>query len=173
MRYSLAVVLIVALAFGAAGCQSVSERIGEEIGEEIVGGVVGGNVEVDGDSVTIETDEGAVTVGGDEGKIPEEFPADFPIVESKVVSASSISSEDDVNYYITLSSTDAVSSVYDWYKDEFASEGWEITSDLMISEGGSDSAMLGVEKGRMKGTLSVTAETAGSEIGIILLVEGP
>lgn len=168
MRRVLIGALVIVLALGLAGCES----IGEEVGEEIAGGVVGADVEVDGDTVTIETEDGAVTVEGDTGRIPEDFPADFPIYDdAEVDSTSNITSDGDITYYLGLTSSDGVGEIYDWYKAEFADEGWELKSDVKLSGADGDSAMIGVEKGRMEGTLTLTAADGGTEIGIILLVE--
>ena len=174
MKRAIIGVLIVVLALWLVGCQSVSEKIGEEIGEEIAGGVVGGDVEVDGDSVTVETDDGAVTVeNGEAGELPDGFPDDFPIYDGATVdSASSIAADGDTTFYVNLVSKDAVGDVYDWYKEEFGSSGWEIKSDVMMSGDGQDSAMLSVEKGSMTGTLSVVVGSGGADIGIILVIEG-
>lgn len=170
MKRLAVVVLVLVLALGLMGCKSISERIGEEI----AGGVIGGDVKVDGENVTIQTDEGAVTIEGDTGEIPADFPADFPdYPDATVDSASKVVSEDDANFYVNLISDDAVKDVYDWYKAEFLSEGWEIKSDALITSGGEDSGMLSVEKERMKGTVSLAPAGGHSEIGIILLVEGP
>lgn len=173
MKRVLVCVLVIVFALGLVGCRSISDRIGEEVGEELVGGAVGGDVEVDGDTVTIETEDGAVTIEGDTGKIPDGFPSDFPMYKgAQVDSTSSITSENDVTHYINLVSDADVKAVYDWYKAEFEAEGWEIQGDVMMSGSDGDTGMLTVEKNRSQGTVTMGAGDGGTEIGIILLVEG-
>lgn len=168
----LMVVLVVALAFSVAGCKKISEKIGEKVGEEIAGRAVGGDVDVDGDSVTIQTDDGEVSIQGDTGEIPEDFPSDFPIYDGvKVDSSSKMAGETDATFYINLLSDDAVNDIYEWYKTELADEGWKITSDFKNSGSDGDSAMIAVEKDTTTGTITMSTADKGSEIGIILGVK--
>jgi len=176
MKRTLAGVLalVLLLALGLSGCKSVSERIGEEVAEQVAGGAIGGDVEVTDDSVTIETDSGSTTIQSGSDKLPDGFPADFPVPDDATVgSSSSVKAEDDVNFYVGLTSGKSVSDLYDWYKAEFGSAGWEIKSDVRLSEGGSDTAMLAVEKGRAKGNVNLAPASGTTEIGIVLVVEGP
>jgi len=170
MKKLLVGIVVIALALGLGGCESISEKIGEEVGEEIAGGIVGGDVEVDGEDVTIETEDGAVTVGGDTGEMPEDFPDDFPIDDdAEVETSSSIAANGKVTYYIALVSSVEVNDLYDWYKSEFLSEGWDITNDFKMSIDGGDTAMLAVKKDEMEGTLSLDpADGGGSDVGVTL-----
>lgn len=170
MKRVLVVMLIVALAgIGLSGCAAVGERVGEEI----AGGIVGGDVQVDGDSVTVETEGGAVTMEGDTGEIPEGFPEDFPLPdEYDIDSATSMTSDSEANFYVNLLVAQSVKDIYEWYKAELADGGWEITSDVLMS-GDGDSGMLGVKKGGTEGTVSLYSEQGSdqTEVGIILVVK--
>ena len=172
MKRVLIGVLVAVLALGLVGCKSISEKIGEEVGEEIAGGVIGGDVEVDGDSVTIETDEGAVTMDSSEGEMPEDFPDEFPMYDGiEVDSTSSFASESDITFYVNLFTSDDTKDVYEWYKSEFTSEGWAIEGDVFMSDDSGDTGMLTVKKDAMSGTLTVGAGSENTEVGIILLIE--
>lgn len=174
MRKLLFVVLVVALALGLVGCQSVSEKIGEEVGEEIAGGIVGGDIEVDGDEVTIKTEEGEATIGSTEGELPEDFPKDFPEYKGiEVESASSIAAGEEVTYYVNLYSDDAVKDIYEWYKSEFTGDGWTIDGDYMFSDASTgDSGMLTVNKGEtMTATVSFGESDGRTAVGVILMVK--
>lgn len=167
------VALVLLLVAGLTGCKSLSEKIGEEAAEEIAGGAIGGDVEVSGDSVTIETDEGQTTIEGGSESLPDGFPADFPIPDDAVVgTSSSVTSEDDVNYYVNLTIDGTVDDAYAWYKAELLDAGWEIKGDVRVSEGSSDSALLSVEKGRTEATVNLLGGGGGLDIGIVLVVEG-
>jgi len=171
MKRVFVCIVVLALALGLVGCKSIGDKIGEEVGEEIVGGALGGDVEVDGDSVTLETDDGAITVEGDTGNIPEDFPAEFPLYDGlEVDSSSSISGDTDTSFYMNLLSADETADIYDWYKSEFEDGGWDITGDVNVSDDSGDTAMLTVEKGKMQGTLTISPEGDGTAVGIILVV---
>ncbi|MRS11891.1 MAG: hypothetical protein EG823_02315 [Actinobacteria bacterium] len=173
MKRALAVVVVLGLLFGLVGCKSIEEKIGEKVGEEIAGGIVGGDVDVDDDSVTIETDDGTVTMQGDATEIPEDFPGEFPLPdEFEVDSATSMKTDVDSSFYVNLFSPESVKDIYEWYKAEFTDGGWEITSDVLMS-GDGDSGMLAVKKDTMEGTVSLYTEEGSeqTEIGIILIVK--
>lgn len=174
MKKALFGALIVALALGLVGCQSISEKVGEEVGEEIAGGVLGGEVEVDGDEVTIQTEDGEATIGSTEGELPEDFPKDFPqYKDSEVDSASSIAGGSEVSYYVNLYSDDAVKDVYEWYKSEFTGDGWTIEGDYMFSDASSgDSGMLTVKQDEnTSATVSFGESDGKTQIGIILMTK--
>ncbi len=162
-------VLACVLVLGMLGCQSVSEKIGEEVGEEIAGGVLGGDVEVDGDSVTVETEDGSVTMSGSEGELPDGFPSDFPIYDGvDIDSVSTIEGDSGTDYYINLYSDDSPKDVYDWYKSELSSAGWNIDSDLYMAESGDDSAIFSVTKGTSQASIAIGVE--GDSTSLVLIV---
>ncbi len=172
MKKLLVTILIVALALGLVGCKSISEKIGEEVGEEIAGGALGGDVEVDGDSVTIETDDGAATITGDTGEIPEGFPDDFPLYSGyKVESSSSIESNGEKQYYVNLISEDGVSEIYDWYKSELTGDGWNLTTDLLMTSDGEETGMLVGEKDDGVVTVTLAPSDGKTSIGLIVVVK--
>lgn len=165
-------VLALVLAFGLAGCKSVSDKIGEEIGEEIAGGVIGADVEVDGESVTLETEDGSVTMSGTEDTMPADFPSDFPVYKgADVDSTSTIAGDESTDFYVNLYVGDSVKDVYDWYKSELADAGWTIDSDLFMAESGDDSAILTVSKGGTQANIGIGAEDGRSSLTLIVMVK--
>lgn len=171
MKKVLVGIIVVALALGLVGCKSIEDKIGEEIGEELIGGAVGGDVEVDDDSVTIETEEGDVTISDDTGKIPDGFPDDFPLYDGYALDgASSIAGGGTTTYYVNMTSEDEVKDIYDWYKAEFADAGWEISGDVIYSDSSSSSGMLTAKKDKMEATVSMTSEAEGTTFGVILVI---
>ncbi|MBN2846965.1 MAG: hypothetical protein JXP72_00745 [Coriobacteriia bacterium] len=173
MKRLLIGALVIVLALGLAGCKSVSDKIGEEIGEEIVGGAIGGDVEVDGDRVTIETDDGEATIAGGEGVLVDEFPRDFPLYDGAAVVTSTYFGAADGRdqVYVMLSTSDPVTDVYEWYKSELSSGGWELTNDVKMSTGDSELAQLAAESGTREAAVMVSEGSEGTEIVINVYTE--
>jgi len=173
MKRVLVGIVVIALALGLVGCQSIEDKIGEEIGEGIVGAATGSDVEVDDESVTIETEDGEVTIANDTGELPDGFPSDFPMYDDYALDgASSVSGGGSTTYYINMTSEDEVTEIYDWYKAEFSGDGWTITGDMLYTDSGSSSGMVTAEKGDMEATVSMTSETEGTTFGVILVIGG-
>ena len=172
MKRVLVGIVVIALALGLVGCKSIEDKIGEEIGEELVGAATGSDVEVDGDSVTIETEEGDVTIANDTGELPDGFPDDFPLYDDYALDgASSVSGGGTTTYYVNMTSDDEVEDIYDWYKAEFGDGGWELSGDVIYSDSSSSSGMLTAKQGKMEATVSMTSETdGGTTFGVILVV---
>lgn len=171
MKKILVGIVVIALALALVGCGAIEDKIGEEIGEEIVGVATNSDVEVSGDSVTIETEEGDVTIANDTGELPDGFPDDFPLYDDYTLDgASSISGGGTTTYYVNMLSEDEVKDIYEWYKAEFAGDGWEISGDVIYSDSSSSSGMLTAKKGKMEATVSMTSDTEGTTFGVILVV---
>lgn len=175
MKKLVAGVLIIGLVFVLGGCKSVEDKVAEEVTGGIIGSATGGDVEVDDDSVTFETDEGDVTVAGGEGTLPDAFPDDFPVYDdADVASSTSFEGEGQVQYHVTLATSDSVDDVYEWYKDELDSQGWTIDEDMKMSTDDGETAALSVTKGDMGASVTVSEGGEGDrvEIYILLLIEG-
>lgn len=158
--------LAVVLALGAVGCKSVEEKVGEEIAEEIIGQSTGTNIEVEGDSVTVETEDGDVTMSSTTDEMPDGFPSDFPIYDgAEIDGTSTIDGETSTDHYVNLLSADVPLAVYEWYKAELVSAGWEIESDMKVDD---ETMLFSGKQGAMTYTLAIGAEDTGSSIAIIV-----
>ncbi len=161
-------VLVIALVLAVAACGGAEDKAAEEIGEAI-----GGNVEIDDDTVTITTDEGEATISGGEGALAEGFPEEFPIYDGATVKASAaVESGGKTQYSATLSTSDSVTDVYDWYKSELSSDGWAIENDMHISTGEGESAVLAAKKSGMEAAATIAQDDGATAIVIALMVEG-
>lgn len=171
MKKVLVGIMVIALALGIAGCGAIEDKIGEEIGEGIVGAATDSDVEVNDDSVTIETEDGEVTISDDTGSIPDGFPDDFPLYDGfELDGASSIAGGGTTTYYVNMTSGDTVEDVYNWYKTEFTDGGWNISGDAIYTDSNGSSGMLTAAKDKMEATVTVTTEDGGTYFGVILVV---
>jgi hypothetical protein len=174
MKRWLVLALALLLVLGVTGCKKAEDEIAEKVAEDILSdGDAKVDIEDGGDSITIETGDGETTILGGGDKLPDGFPRDFPIDDdAKVGTSSTIAANGKVTYYITLVSRGEVNDLYDWYKSEFQSEGWEITSDFKMTLDDGDTAMLAVKKGDREGTLSLDpADGGGSDVGVTLTTD--
>lgn len=165
------VMLALAFALGLSGCGAVADKAGEEIGEEIAGGILGADVEVEGDSVTVETEDGSVTMSSTEGALPDGFPDDFPVYDGAEIDATStMAGDDSTDFYVNMYSDDAAKDVYEWYKSELVSEGWTIDSDLFMATDGEDSGLLSASKGSDQVSIAVSTEDDRTAFTLVVIV---
>jgi hypothetical protein len=163
---------IVALVFAVAGCSAVEDKIAEEVSEEIAGGLVGGDVEIDDDSVTMDTGDGEVTIEGGGDDLPSDFPSDFPMYgDADLDSTSKVADPNGTVFYVNLVSGDDAIDVYEWYKGEFEDEGWTIVGDMSMTDDSGTTAIVSANKDDMEGSVTVGTTDSGSEIGVILNVK--
>ncbi len=152
-----AMILLVAAALTLAACGNAAEKAAEEV----VGAQAGGEVDIQNDSVSIETDEGeaSVEVSGDDETIVvtgtdesgdevtiemggTELPADFPMpvfTPSEVTHVSTWTDADQASYSVTLEidPADAADAIA-FYKAWFDGEGMTVTSSDTTVIGESD-----------------------------------
>jgi len=169
MKRAWILVLAIVLVLGVAGCKSAEEKTAEELTERLLSDK-DVDVDIDGDEVTIETEDGDISIESDEGKLPDGFPRDFPVYDDlKIGSTSRMGNEETVSYYVEAESRDDFDEVYEWYKAELEDEGWEITTDLLTTDGNSDTVLL-VKKGDDSASVTITEVDSGVDVGIIVNV---
>jgi hypothetical protein len=108
-----AAVLTAALALlgTATGCGGTTDQLAEEAAERAAE-AAGEDVEldVDGDSVTVESEEGSVTsTAGDE--LPADFPEDVPLVDGTVAFSQTLEVPDGTSWTVLLETTGSVPDI--------------------------------------------------------------
>ncbi|UFU03201.1 hypothetical protein LQF12_00890 [Ruania suaedae] len=87
--------MVAAIALASVTGCSVESLVEEGFERAVEQGNDGENVDIDLDSenggFVVESDEGSFSVGGD---LPADFPADIPLIEGEILSASSMQSAD-------------------------------------------------------------------------------
>lgn len=171
MKRAWILLLAIVLVLGLAGCKSAEEKVAEKITESLLSDSDAKvDIEDGGDSITIETDEGETTISGGGDELPDDFPRDFPIDDDyENTGSSSVTGPDATAFYVNLETDDDFDKVYEWYKGELEDEGWEITTDMLISDE-EDSALVSATKDDMDVTMSINETSDGCEIGIMLNV---
>jgi len=142
--------------FGSCGKKAAEKTIESSI-EKSTGGQV--DVDVDKDSVKIETNEGTFE-SGENVSLPSGFPSDVYVVDGTVTSATS-SAED--AYTVTIETSKSVNAVKELYESKLASDGWDISMTMTFE----DSATLGGEKDDRTVTVSIGEDSDGKTFVIL------
>ena len=146
MSYRIIVVtlLVALLALGATGCQRAVDRAVERTIEESTGI----RIDEDEDRVTITGGDGEeYTMEGDGSSLPDDWPADVPVYpDMRIESSTTMRMGDDVQFVVSATTSDDVSDVYEWYRDELPDAGWEITGDFSIEQNGERTANISSSK---------------------------
>jgi hypothetical protein len=147
----LAVILVGAYLLGRV----VTRKAGDFLAGRVLSGVTGGNVKVDesGGKVTFENSEGKVSFeGGD--KLPEGFPADFPLYPgAKIVSSFTANTDGKDGMSVAWETGDSVEAVSSFYKSNLVANGWKVSATF---EQG-DSTTTSFEKEGWGGFMGITS----------------
>ena len=157
--------LIVLVALALVGCGNVADKVAEKAAENQIENAIGGNANVDinDDTVKIQTDEGSMSFGG--GEIPADFPVPFPDggeVVSVITNDTPNGPSGSVSVDYPADSYDMVKAFYD---DYFAGQDItrnEITGDgalLMYTGQGSSTLFVGVTPSSDSVSVTVSVDT--------------
>jgi hypothetical protein len=102
------------------------------------------------------------------GKVPDTFPKDFPLYPgAKVTSAmSGAQSGQNNGFWMTMTTADSLDKVDAFYKAQFATSGWTISTTYTTGGTTSDT----VEKGQWTGTLALSADSSTKETQIVIIL---
>ena len=168
---TLIFVLLMVL-FSISGCRSVGEKAAEKIAEKAIENAAeseGEDVDVDlsEEKMTIKTDEGEVNIGKGV-ELPDGFPSTVPVHPDLEIVTSM--NEGEESFMISaLYSKGSGDEIFDWYKNELSSSGWEITDNLTIDSDEGKTSSLGASNGEYD--LSVSVMDAGEEVSVMIGVD--
>ena len=102
------------------------------------------------------------------GKVPDTFPKDFPLYPGAKVASAMSGNESGSNngFWLTMTTTDSLDKVEAFYKTQFATGGWTVSSTF--TTGGTTSET--VEKGQWSGSLAVSEDSSTKETQIIIIL---
>lgn len=169
MRSRIVVIgLVVVLAAGVlltTGCQQL-------VGNAIKGAVekqTGVKVDQSNGQVTVQGSNGeSVTVGGAEGKLPEGFPADFPVwAGAKVKTGGKVANPTGTIYSVVWTSTDPLTKVSSEYTDAIKAAGFTVKNEVENTTGQNQAKVLQLEKGTDNVLVTMTDKNGETEITVI------
>lgn len=159
-------VSLLLIACGKSKQQNVMEEIMEDQIEDETGGDADVDMKDDG-SMHIESDEGTFDTGTD---VPENWPEDVTVYADATVqySASVNPTTGDAGMVLVMTTTDSVSAVSEFYKDELASAGWNLEGTMQgggmtIMGGSKDNRQVSVMVSEADGMTSITLATGDKE----------
>ncbi len=162
---SRAVRIVVIAAFllavvAAAGCRQAAQKAVEE--------ATGVKVEDGGTSVVVETEEGKATIESGK-KLPEGFPASFPVYEGEIESAGSFSQGESQVYNVIVTTDDDIDQVKAFYLKELPSKGWKIGMTADVGTGSDRGVTIAAETDAFSATVGARAASrGGTEISIMV-----
>lgn len=118
--------LILASTLFLAGC---GEKAAEKIIEDSTNGAA--EVDIDGDSVTVNTNAGTWTAGEDVS-LPASFPSDIHVIEGTIKAATTIT-EGEV-YSVSILTDKSVAEAKAEYDEELVKDGWTETISMNFGD---------------------------------------
>jgi hypothetical protein len=167
MTWKITLVALAALLAASAltGCGFAAEQATEELVEQSTGGEV--EIDDDGESISIETEEGSMEIsGGESAEVPDGFPSDMPIYDGTIVMAQTFDAEEGTAYNLGIKTTDGAYDVSEWYVDEFASEGWSVTSEMVNDTADMTMLTYQVEKDGTQAQVIIAEEAGETQIAV-------
>jgi hypothetical protein len=167
--------IVVAGALLASGCESISESITERVVEEAAEAAAGEGAEIDIDSddgsMTIETDEGTMTVGGGT-ELPAEFPASLPVPEEYAVASSMTQSTDDgSSVLVTLAVPGATADLAADIETGLTDGGWTIDESTDLTNEAFASTIFNATMDDLEVSISVTTFGDDTDAQILYSIE--
>jgi hypothetical protein len=156
-------IFLAVLLFG--GCSAVAEKAAEKKIEKETGSEVDINTEEN--KVEVETDEGKTEVQtGSDVKLPEGFPADFPVYKGRITAVLKSDYEGSQGYMITIETSGNLDSVSAWYEEELKKAGYNVQNTL--KQTGMSSYVFKKKSPPIKGSVQIQDEDGKISIVIII-----
>jgi len=138
MKKAIAFIFVLLMVlFSVSGCRSVEEKVAEKVIEKAAESK-GEDVDVDlsEEGVTIKSDEGELNIG-EGAELPDGFPDVVPInPDLQIVTSWKSTEEGKENFAVSaLYDKGSGNEIFNWYKNELVSSGWEITNEYTVDSG--------------------------------------
>jgi hypothetical protein len=157
---ALVLVLIVAL-LTTTGCAGLVKK-----GVEDATGV-----KVEGDKVTVTKDGETVEIGAAEkGKLPEGFPADYPMYEPITITSGVKATTNGTHFTLTADTAGTFDDVQKFYDERLKAAGWDVKTTGSAGAGGGVGSVLGT-KGGDKTAVQIVQSGGGENVQIVLTLD--
>lgn len=143
-----------------AGCRQVAKKAVEE--------ATGVKVEDGGASVVVKTDEGEAKIESGK-KLPEGFPASFPVYAGEIESTGSFSQGESRVYNVIVRTDDDIDRVKEFYLKELPAKGWTIGMTADVGTASDRGVTITAETDELSATVvAKVASGGGVEISIMV-----
>lgn len=123
------------------------------------------NVEGGGKKVTYSGEGGEFSLDLQTDKLPEGFPADFPVYPgAKLTSTWSAKDNNGQGTSVVWESSDTVGKISEFYKTDLEAKGWKVNATFTQT----DSATYSFEKDKFNGFVGITKKDDKSVISVTL-----
>jgi len=176
MRKKVALIFVLLMVlFSISGCRSVGEKVEEKVAEKAIEKAAEGegedvDVDISEEGMTIKSDEGELSIG-EGAELPDGFPGVVPInPDLQIVTSWKSTDEGKENFAISaLYSKGSGDEIFNWYKNELASSGWEITDEFTMDSGDEGkSSSFGASNGEYD--LSIVVMDTEEEVSVMINV---
>jgi hypothetical protein len=119
-------VTLLALLLASAGCGNAVEGAAQDTVERAIENELGSeaDVQVDGDSFTVDTGDGSVTAGS--GTVPDGFPGDVPLVDGDITFSQTATTEGKRGWTVQVSTAGEPTDVASTVADDLTAAGFDV-----------------------------------------------
>ncbi|HWQ58862.1 MAG TPA: DUF6591 domain-containing protein [Clostridia bacterium] len=161
MKKILAILIVLMLLVSFAGCKKIGEKIGEKITENILENASGSDIDIDGDTMTVQgTDGSSTTIGGTEWP-DSDLAKKIPELKKGTVSYVMESTD---YLYVTVDSVEEqdAKDYIEEVKASFTVDPYEMTYDGGFSYTAKDDSGLNISVSYTEGTVLIMVSQEAS-----------
>jgi hypothetical protein len=155
----LAIVLVM-MALGAGGCESIAKKAVES--------ATGVSVDESGDSVTITGEDGSMEINSEEGQLAADFPTEVPLYEGTIRDSAGFKTDTAATYTATIGTSDSLDDVKAFYEGALAKDGWKVVSTSDFASG--EDRMVSFAAENADWSVSVTGSLNDGETEVVVMV---
>jgi hypothetical protein len=150
---------LLALVLATAGCGNAVEGLAQDTVERAIENELGSeaDVQVDGDSFTVDTGDGSVTAGS--GTVPDGFPADVPLVDGDITFAQTATTDGKRGWTVQVNAAGDPADVAAQVADDLTAAGFEVEN--LPADG---SATIVAERADLSALVLVAADASGTVV---------
>lgn len=118
-----------------SGCSNAVDGLAEGAVERAIENELGASadVSIDDDSFTVDTEEGSITAGS--GSLPEDFPADVPLLDGEVSFSQRLETADGLGWSVVITSAVEPAAAVEQVRSELQANGFSVDEATEFSAG--------------------------------------
>lgn len=128
-------VVATAAVLALSGCSNAVDGLAEGAVERAIENELGASadVSIDDDSFTVDTEDGSITAGA--GSLPEDFPADVPLVDGEVSFSQRLETADGLGWTVVITSPVEPAATVEQVRNDLQANGFTVDDATEFNAG--------------------------------------
>lgn len=147
-----------------AACGNAVEGLAEGAVERAIENELGesADVSINEDSFTVDTEEGSITAGA--GSVPDDFPADVPLVDGEVSFSQRLDSPDGLGWMVVITTPGDPAVLVEQVRGDLETSGFTVDEASEFAQGEGASGTVIGEKGDLTAFVLVSGDGSSTQV---------